>query len=257
MDYLRLGLVNLLGVLAPGFLFSIGALLGIVGALDLTGLANYRDTMAAFERSQGPLSAVALLLSLVFGSVIRLFANDAAEVISGVYLRWLRRKHDSLARERFPYPLVARQIEMNVGLQVVQFLCKQNRAYTDEGNKEYYNYCKIYVRTHSPSRADVCERIEAYVRFLAGVLLAALFTAIVAAALAVWAWVAGRQGVALALAWSFVLLGLVIAGIAERFRYQHTREVFHTWVSYYDAFIEKEGRQAGCMNQGTAEGDCS
>jgi hypothetical protein len=244
MEHLKLGLATILGIIAPGSLVCFAISLGIIGTLEYHHLVGYRRLLAGLFESQILLTVLLLLLSFLLGSSIRLFANDVVEVLSGCYLRWIRRKKTRITGERFPYPVVAEWIRDKIDPKIEQYLSSKNSKFAEQGNKDFYNYCKMYVQAHSPARAALCEQIEAYVRFLAGSFISSLLTFAVSSTFSLLFWFSGR----LAMAYSFfglaISMMLVMVAILERFRHQHTREVIHTWVAFYDVSMERESQNA-------------
>jgi cytochrome c biogenesis protein CcdA len=208
--------------------------------MEAQGNTTYRPVLVAAANAQFVTSTVLLLLAYLFGATVRLFANDLAEVASRRYLKIMRRGSTAMASERFPYPYIAERIRDNINPRITEFLAAENPSFAVEGNKDFYNYCKSYVRTHSPARADACEQIEGYVRFLAGAYCGATCVLVSCSVLAAVFVAAGRVSASIPLVAVAIAMLLVIMGILARFRQQHGREVMHTWIAYYDAKVEQK-----------------
>jgi hypothetical protein len=179
--------------------------------------------------------------------VIRLFANDFAEVLSGFYLAKLRRKKTPLAIERFPYPFAGQSLQAS-NPEIFKWYRQKYPHFGDENgldawNKKYFfNRCKSDLYARSPERAMFYERIEAFVRFLAGALVANIFLFVVGLPFGLYFWLNQSDFLA-AIYFTVALFSLVvIIAILERFRNQHTREVMALWTSYYEACREPKSR---------------
>jgi hypothetical protein len=110
----------------------------------------------------------------------------------------------------------------------------ENPRFDAQGNKGYFNYCKMYINSRSPERAAYCERIEMQVRFLSGSFLASALMSVWSLILIVlFALAENWDGVFF---YFLLLLPMLIVSVAilERFRSQHAREVFHTWIAFHE-----------------------
>lgn len=232
---LKIGLSNVLGVVAPGGLLLAGLTLAGIGIEELFDHHGYRAVLSAVGGKEFLSTTAGLLAAYLLGSAIRLFANDLAEVCSGRYLRHLRGNSSALATQRFPYPIVLDWITADVGTHVFDYLKSKSPTFNREGNKHFFNYCKMIIRDSSPERANYLESIEAFVRFLAGAFVSSTLTFSVSLPLAV-AFIA-RKRFELGLAYGLISLTMliVIFSVMERFRFQHTREVALTWLAFYDS----------------------
>jgi hypothetical protein len=234
MSNLKLGISNILGIVAPGSLFLAGLLVVYVGVEESCGFHGYEHILRALIEKDFLFTSAGLLIAYLLGSSIRLFANDAAEIASGLYLRGIRGKRNSISAQRFPYPVVTEWIATNIGSHVVDYLRSQSPLFTTEGNKHFYNYCKMIVRSKSLRRAEYLETIESYVRFLAGAFVSSSMTGILCLPLAATFYIQHRLELALAYGMISATMLIVIISVLERFRHQHIREVIHTWLAYYE-----------------------
>jgi hypothetical protein len=231
---LKLGVSNLLGIVAPGSLLLAGLVVVGIGVEEYFGFRGYRTILSALANKDFLFTSVGLLVAYLLGSSIRLFANDAAEIFSGLYLRGIRRSRGGFSAQRFPYPVTTEWISEHIGPHVVEYLRSQNAAFAAEKNKHFYNYCKMMIRSQSPARADYLEAIESYVRFLAGAFVSSALTGLLCLPLAVAFYVHRRFELSLAYGLVSATMFIVIISVLERFRHQHAREVIHTWLSYYE-----------------------
>lgn len=234
MDLFKFGLINILGIIAPGALLVAGLMLSTVGVFEFYHMTNYRPLLKIMGESQFVTIVLFLLASYLLGSTIRLLANDVTEIVSGWYLRKLRRRHSEIATQRFPYPIVSSWIAQNVDPKIVDRLRAANKDFDKERNKAFYNYCKMQIHSTSNARAVYCERIESYVRFLAGSFISSLITLSLTAVLCLLFCCSGRWDRAFGFGSVFFGMLMVCVVILERFRSQHTREVFYTWIAFYE-----------------------
>jgi hypothetical protein len=188
-----------------------------------------------------PVSLFSVFASYLFGGAIRLFANDFAEVMSGFYLTKLRRKTEPIAHERFPYPFAGNSFS-KTDPAVFDWYKKKYADFASEGTlvdlfakKYFFNRCKADLYGRDSQRAQFHERVESFVRFLAGSLVANLFLLAVCLPFSVYFWLNGPRLAASTYVVSASISFLVIIAVLERFRNQHTREVMTLWVAYYDA----------------------
>jgi hypothetical protein len=241
---LKLGISNVLGIVAPGSLLLGGLTVAAVGLEEYFGFQGYRSIMNALTGKEILFTTCGLLIAYLFGSSIRLFANDAAEVSSGWYLRIIRRNRSPLAIQRFPYPFTNDWLETNIGPHVTQYLRSQSPTFGSERTKHFFNYCKMIVRARAPERADYLETIESYVRFLAGALVSSSLTTLLCLPLAVAFFLRRRYEIGFAYGFISLTMLIVVISVLERFRHQHCREVVHTWLAYYECSAKPEVAQA-------------
>jgi hypothetical protein len=186
----------------------------------------------------------AFFISYLFGSVVRLFANDFSEWLSGIYLRKIRRKKERYAKERFPYPVVADEWIKKCAPHIFKWYKEQYSMYSEELKfdsairKFYYNKCKADLYAIAPERAKYHARIESFVRFLAGSLVSNIILLIVSLPFGIYFLYIKFNLLASIYIISTLSSLLLIIGILERFRHQHTREVVTLWTSYYEACRE-------------------
>src|SRR6266403_3541761 len=102
MSDLKLGISNLLGIVAPGSLLLAGLVVVGIGVEEYSGFRGYRTLLGALTNKDFLFTTVGLLVAYLLGSSIRLFANDVAEISSGLYLRGIRRNHNPVSSQRFP-----------------------------------------------------------------------------------------------------------------------------------------------------------
>jgi hypothetical protein len=231
---LKLGVSNILGIIAPGSLLVVGLTVTAVGVEEYWGFHGYRAILTAVTGKEIIFTTGGLLIAYLFGSSVRLFANDVAEISSGWYLRIVRRNHSPIATQRFPYPFVTEWIDTDIGPQVTAFLRSQSPTFGAERTKHFFNYCKMIVRARAPERADYLETIESYVRFLAGALVSSTLTACLCLPLSIAFLVGRRFEIGSAYCMISLTMLIVIVSVLERFRYQHSREVINTWLAYYE-----------------------
>jgi len=234
MDFFKFGLVNLLGIIGPGAMFLGGIILGMVGFLEFYGMVGYRAALQKIVESEFLTTVIFLIISYHLGSAIRLFANDITEVASSFYSRRIRRKRADQFKERFPYPIVTKWIAENVDLKIAEYLKSKNADFDKEGNKNFYNYCKMHVQAHSQVHFEICERIEAYVRFLAGSFIASCFTTGMSFIMAILFFSSGRNPHAILFVGILLVTLTVMIAVLERFGHQHRREVMYMWIAFYE-----------------------
>jgi hypothetical protein len=179
----RIGLNDIFGIISPGIFVLLSLILCVVG---LEYVFSVNTSSIDFDRANSILkdwmifvSITAFFSSYLFGSVIRLFANDFVEKLSGFYLSKIRRKKTPLAKERFPYPFAGKSLETS-NREVFEWYRKKYPFFGEEDKLEvwdkkyFFNRCKADLYARSSQRALFCERIESFVRFLAGALVSNL-----------------------------------------------------------------------------------
>ncbi|UJB73414.1 hypothetical protein HRE53_32800 (plasmid) [Acaryochloris sp. 'Moss Beach'] len=109
----RLGLIELLGIISPGVFVLISLILSIFGFINVfqVDINTIKSFNSILENWMFLISIIFIFTSYLFGSIIRVFANDFAEVLSGLYLTHIKRKENPLAIERFPYPFAGKSFK--------------------------------------------------------------------------------------------------------------------------------------------------
>jgi len=247
----RIGLTDIFGIISPGIFVLLTGVLCIIG---LVNVFNINMDNIDIDKINSILQVWIVLLgilaffaSYLFGSVVRLFANDLAERLSGYYLLKLRRKKSPIARERFPYPFAGKSFK-NSNPKIYEWYRQEYEYFGEESkleswNKKYFfNKCKADLYARSPMRAVFYERIESFVRFLSGALVSNLLLFGVTLPFAIFFFIHRLILLASIYITLAVFSFIVVIAILERFRNQHTREVMALWTSYYEACQEAKSQ---------------
>jgi hypothetical protein len=245
----RLGLLDIFGIISPGIFILLTLLFCITGLVYVFRVSI--ENIAINEINSILRDWMILIIILVFfasylfGSVVRLFANDFAEAFSGFYLSKIRRNKTPFAIDRFPYPFAGKSFK-NSNMEVYTWYKKKYKFFGDEGElnqwdkKYFFNRCKADLYARSPERALFYERIESFVRFLAGALVSNLVLFIVTLSFGIY-FLRENMGFLAAIYIAFSIFSFVVViAILEKFRNQHTREVMALWTSYYEACQESK-----------------
>lgn len=246
----RVGLTDFFGIFSPGVFVLIAFALCIIGLAHIFQVdINTLETVNSVLKSWMVfINILALFASYLFGSVIRLFANDFAEVLSGFYLTKLRKKKSPIARERFPYPFAGGSFESS-NPEIYRWYKERYEYFAEEDQldpwdrKYFFNKCKVDLYARSPERSQFYERIESFVRFLAGALVSCIILFNVTLPFGIYFFMI-NSGFLATVYITFAIFSLTaVISILERFRNQHTREVMTLWTSYYEACCESEKRK--------------
>lgn len=239
----RIGLNAIFGIISPGILVMAAFMFCLIAFAQIFAYQIHTKQLqmiSSILKDWNFLIGIMLFFtSYLFGSVIRLFSNDFAEVLSGFYLRHLRRNRSPLATDRFPYPFAAQSLQKS-DPGIFAWYKERFLAFADESQlnawerKYFYNKCKSDLYARSASRALYNEKIESFVRFLSGALVADLFLFAVSLPFASYFLYVHQFFLASAYGLLSLFSLVVILSILENFRKQHTREVMNLWTSYYE-----------------------
>jgi hypothetical protein len=238
----RITFLDFFGVLSPGVLLltSVILLTTAVAKLLHVDLNAFKVVNSELKDWSFLIGMVCFFISYLFGSVIRLFANDFSEILSGFYHRNLKRKTDKIYMERFPYSFAAKSFN-DSNPEIFEWYQNKYQYFGRENElsawdkKYFFNKCKANLYAISPERAFFYEKVESFVRFLAGSLFASVIFLLVTFPFGIYFLISGSMCFASVYLSLSITIFLIIIGILERFRHQHTREVMAMWTSYYDA----------------------
>ncbi len=245
MDFTRLGILDLVGILTPGaFLLGNIILISII-------IGKY-DKLLIFDPF---LNIIAIFfISYLLGTVLRLVKPSGVDNFASFYLK-LKHK-DDWVDDKFPYYYhllkelyskddkcydamgdVSDFISEKSGLDKMEKNGVDLKKYSKEKeHTSFFNYCKVFLIEKSPRLSDEIYRAEALVRLLAGVFwvsLLTLFAFLVLLLLNIINLVTLNYE-AFCLIGLFFLLYLVITWrILERFRVIRFKEVLIVWDSFY------------------------
>lgn len=175
--------VDVLGILVPGLtwllLLATAAGMAADAKVAITPVVTWSKFTAAV--TAGTWAAVTLLaIASVIGYAAKGRATYFASILSAPFLR-LQSRFSSLEKRDRYFPYVALHSTTPYHVVVVELLSRVTGVSVDTlpGNQPF-TAAKRYLRIASPALWNDLERLEAEVRLLAGMLVAALFSAALA-----------------------------------------------------------------------------
>ena len=246
MDFTRLGILDLFGILTPGA-FLLGNIIIISVVIGKSAKLSLFDPF---------LSIVAIFfISYLFGTILRLVNPGRVDGYTSLYFKHIKGYKGDWVDDKFPYIYhllkvwpQKREKDTYVMSEISDFILKELGLdkMDDDDLKEYskkeehtgfFNYCKVFLTEKSPRLSDEVYRAEALTRLLAGIFwvsLGSLLTFLVIIFLnIITIWITLNNE-------SFWLIGFfslmylfIIQMILKRFRTIRFKEVQIVWYSFY------------------------
>ena len=183
LQSIRLGVVTIFGIIAPGIWFFSTTLLYVTYLFGGGSLNDIQINSDFFISATGPYlaSIIGILVVYVCGSVLRILPPDGPD-------RWspLRKEKDSPIekRERFPYEnlpeyLISRGL---LGLAELVPWRLENKEKPDvqiQRSKTFLHFIKLYITHKDPDMANYLAKQEAFIRLMSGVFYAAIYSSLI------------------------------------------------------------------------------
>lgn len=235
---IKLGVVAIFGIIAPGVWFCCTAFLYVSYLCGAGTLADLKAQSTGVVAFLGPTLGLALsfLVVYVVGSVLRILPPDLPD-------RWspLRKDRDSpiLGHDRFPYEKFPEYLRSR-GLVGLARLVPWDAEYEGDGKKKrsktFVHYVKLYIAHKDPDTAQRLARQEAFIRLMSGVFYAVITSTAILPLAVGGRWIQ-RLPVTPELFWICVLLCvlnvLILFGILWAFHYQRLRELVMILSAYF------------------------
>lgn len=189
MNFVRLGLVDLFGIFAPGVLLLLTILAGFAPRLKVSDQDAY-STLAAFAADNDAISLIIFFfVSYLLGSLLRLGGVEATNTAAYKWRRFLRRSAVYLRRKRvlrasnrlkkfarknwsslksFPYPAVFEALRTRGDKRLLARLKTRYPDFETPRGTTLFNACKLIICAQSQELFLECKRAESAVRFYAG-----------------------------------------------------------------------------------------
>ncbi len=249
MEFTRLGIIDLFGILTPG-VFLLGNII-----LILYGIGIFAELLMGILRDPFLAIVVIFFVGYLLGSILRLFPPKRVDSLVSLYL--LKIKKYRWAKDNFPYYrtlLVERYKSYNNVLsKVADFILEESgmekiKDYSQKEDKSFFNYCKLLIRENSSPLSAEIYRMEALVRLLSGVFLSScigLCGFVVVLILNFTSFIATPTDEFI---YTYLILSVlyltILLAILKRFRFIRFTEVMTVWVSFYLVRKEKLTWQA-------------